>query len=57
MKKAYLIICVIALIVFLTGIPYIVEGIAERGLTGVNYGRIVFPLLISGIFFLLYKKK
>ncbi len=57
MKKVYLIVSVIAIIAFLTGIPYIVEGIAQRGVGGVNYGRIIFPLLFSVIFFVLYKKK
>lgn len=56
MKKVYLMIAVVALITCLKGIPYLVEGIAARGWDGVNYGRIVFPLLISGIFFRLYKK-
>ena len=49
MKKVYLVIAVIALITCLTGVPYLVEGIAAKGLGGVNYGRIIFPLLISGI--------
>ena len=57
MKKAYLVISIIALVTCLTGIPYLVEGIAERGLAGVNYGRIIFPLLIIGITFWLYKRK
>lgn len=56
MKKAYLIISIIALITFLTGIPYLVTGISERGMDGVNYGRIIFPILISGVSFWLYKK-
>ncbi len=57
MKKVYLIVSIIAFIAFLTGVPYIVEGIAQRGAGGVNYGRIIFPLILSGVFFLLYKKK
>ena len=51
MKKVCLMIAIIALITCLTGIPYLVEGIAARGAAGVNYGRIIFPLLISGISF------
>jgi len=57
MKKVYLIISVIALITCLAGIPYLIGGIAERGLAGVNYGRIIFPLLISGITFWLFRRK
>ena len=55
MKKVYLVISVVALITCLTGISYLVEGIAARGWGGVNYGRIIFPLLISGISFWLFK--
>lgn len=57
MKKVYLVISVIALITCLTGIPYLVEGIAERGLAGVNYGVVLFPLLISGISFWQFKRR
>ena len=57
MKKVYLVIAVIAVITCLTGTPYLVEGIAARGWGGVNYGRIIFPLLISGISFWLFKRK
>ena len=56
MKKLYLIVCIIALITFLTGIPYLIEGITQRGWGGVNYGRVVFPLLISVISFVKYRK-
>ena len=56
MKKVALVICVFALITALTGIPYMVEGITLRGWGGINYGRVVFPLLISGISFARYKK-
>lgn len=57
MKKVYLVLAIIALITCLTGIPYLVEGIAARGLGGVNYGRIIFPLLISCFSFWLSKRK
>ena len=57
MKKAFLALAIVALITCLTGIPYLVEGIAIRGVGGVNYGRIVFPLLICGISLWLFKKK
>ena len=56
MNKAYLIISFVALISCLTDIPYLAEGISARGLNGVNYGRILFPLLISGICFWQFKK-
>lgn len=57
MKKFYLVVSVIALITCLTGIPYLVEGIAARGLGGVNYGRVLFPFLISGISFWQFKRR
>lgn len=57
MKKAYLIISVIALITCLAAIPHLVEGIAERGLASVNYGPVFFNLLISVIFFWLFRRK
>ena len=57
MKKVCLIIAIVALITCLMGIPYLVEGITARGWGGVNYGRIIFPLLISGLSFLLFKRE
>ena len=57
MKKVYLVIAVVALITCLTGIPYLIEGIATRGWGGVNYGRVIFPLLISGISFVSFKRR
>lgn len=51
MKNANLVICIIALITFLTGIPTLFEGITKRGINGVNYGRVIFPLLICCISF------
>lgn len=56
MKKTYLVICIISFITCLTGIPYLYAGIIERGLAGVNYGRVIFPIVICGVFFWLYKK-
>ena len=56
-KKVYLIIAIFALITLLTQIPYLIGGISERGLAGVNYGRVIFPFLISVIVFLMYRKK
>lgn len=57
MKKVFLVVAIVALITCLTGIPNLVEGITSRGWDGVNYGRIIFPLLISGISFCLFKGK
>lgn len=56
MRKVYLIVCILAFLSFLTGIPYVITGISEHGMAGVNYGRILFPLLISGILFGLFRK-
>ena len=49
MKKACLIIGILALITLLTGIPDLAAGIRERGMDGVNYGRILFPLVICAV--------
>lgn len=57
MKKVYIVIAVVAFITCLTDIPDLVEGITARGWGGVNYGRMIFPLLISGISFVLFKRK
>lgn len=56
-KKVYLAIAIFAIITLLTQIPYLISGISDRGLSGVNYGRIVIPLLISIVAFLMYRKK
>lgn len=46
MKKKVCIV-ILAIIGMLTGISYLVEGISVRGIGGVNYGRVVFPLLVA----------
>lgn len=56
-KKVYLAITIFAIITLLTQIPYLIAGISDRGLSGVNYGRIAFPLLISIAAFFMYRKK
>lgn len=52
-------ILIFAIIGVLTGISYLVEGISARGIDGVNYGRVIFPLLIGviAVYFLARKKK
>jgi hypothetical protein len=56
-KKLYLVISIFALISLLTGIPYLIEGIGERGIAGVNYGRVGFPLLVCVVFFMMFRKQ
>ena len=56
-KKVYFAIAIFAAITLLTQIPYLIGAIGERGVTGVNYGRVVFPLLISVAAFGMYRKK
>lgn len=51
-KKTYKTIAIIALVVSIIGLVSFVGGIKS-----VNIGAFVFPLLVSGIFFWLYKKK
>ncbi len=46
-KKVCIVILILAVIGLLTGISYLVEGIRARGINGVNYGRVIFPLLVG----------
>ncbi len=48
-KKVFIVILILAIIGLLTGISYLVEGISTRGIDGVNYGRVIFPLLVGVI--------
>ena len=43
-KKVCIVILVLAVIGLLTGMSYLAEGIQARGIGGVNYGRVIFPL-------------
>lgn len=56
MKKLYIIVAIVAFIAVLTGIPYLIDGIRERGFDGVNYGRVIFPVIICALSFRLYNK-
>ena len=51
-KKNYKTFAIIALVVSIIGFVSFVGGIKP-----VNIGAFIFPLLVSGIFFWLYKKK
>lgn len=55
--KIYALLAILALITCMAGVFNVAEGIRQRGWDGVNYGRILFPLLISSIFCWLHKKK
>ena len=57
MRKLWLVILIIAIIGLLSGISYLADGIAQRGFGGVNYGRVIFPLIIGIAAFYFYKKK
>lgn len=48
-KKVCIVVLLIAIIGLLTGISYLVHGINMRGIYGVNYGRVIFPLLVGAI--------
>jgi len=56
-KQTWLVICVIAVITCLTGISELAAGIAARGWDGVNYGRVVFPVLLGSIALWQYQRK
>lgn len=48
-KEIFIGMAIFALIATLTGISYLVSEIAERGMGGVNYGRVIFPFLLFGV--------
>ena len=58
MKK---IVCIVILILAITGllngISYLISGISARGIGGVNYGRVIFPLLVGAIAVYFLKKR
>lgn len=56
-NKLYLIVLILAIMAVLTECSYLVEGIIERGIFGVNYGSIIIPLLVGIVSFYLYKKQ
>ena len=55
-KKVCIVILVLAVIGLLTGMSYLAEGIQARGIGGVNYGRVIFPLLVGVIAVYFLKK-
>ncbi|MBS5192112.1 MAG: hypothetical protein KHY81_11770 [Lachnospiraceae bacterium] len=55
-KKVYLVITIFMVLSLLSGIPHLIEGIHERGMAGVNYGIIGFPILIGVWSFYKYRK-
>ena len=48
-RKVCIVILILAIIALLIGISYLVQGIYARGLGGVNYGSVIFPLLVGVI--------
>lgn len=58
MKK---IICILILILAITGllngISYLASGISARGIGNVNYGRVIFPLIVGAIAIYVLKKE
>ncbi len=55
-KKAYIVILILAILGLLSGIGYLVDGISTKGTDGVNYGRVIFPLLV-GVMAVYFLKK
>lgn len=55
-KKICIVILILSIVALLTGISYLVEGISARGIGGVNYGRVIFPLLVGVIAVYFLKK-
>ena len=57
MKKVYLAVIVIALILCVEGVFSLAEGIGARGWGGMNYGQVLFPLLIGDFSFRQFKRE
>lgn len=55
-KKAYWVMTIVMVLALLGGIPHLIEGIQARGMTGVNYGIVGFPILIGAWSFYKYRK-
>ena len=56
LKKVYLFLIIFMALALLNGIPDFVEELRVRGIAGVNYGGIVFPILIGLWAFYKYQK-
>ena len=56
-KKVYLAVIVIALILCAEGVVSLGGGIGARGWGGVNYGQVLFPLLIGDFSFRQFKRE
>lgn len=48
-KKVCTVILILVILGLLSGLSYLVDGISTRGTDSVNYGRVIFPLLIGVI--------
>ena len=46
-KKACITILILSILGLLNGANHAIEGIRMRGIGGVNYGGVVFPLMIG----------
>lgn len=55
-KKVYLVITIFMVLSLSSGIPHLIERIHARGMAGVNYGIVGFPILIGTWSFCKYKK-
>ena len=58
-SRIQVVILILAITGLLNGISYLISGISARGIGGVNYGRVIFPLLVGAIavYFLKKEKK
>lgn len=56
-KKTMIAVATLGFLATLTGISYLIHGIHEHGILGVNYGSVVFPLAITVIAVSMLRKK
>lgn len=57
-KKVCLVVAIVMLLSLLfNGIPTVAEGVAARGVWGVNYGIVGFPLLIGLVALYFYRRE
>ena len=57
MKKIYLLMAILGLTSAVTGVSELVQTIAQNDPAGVNYGNVIFPVLLCVFSFWMYRRK
>lgn len=56
-KKTMITVATLGSLATLMGISYLIHGIQEHGIFGVNYGSVIFPLAITVNTVIMFRKK